>query len=233
MNKTATQESEAKQTIRIMIVDDHPVFGEALAYRLRQEDGLEVVKLAHTVKEASQVLDLAEIPIDLVLLDISLKNGKKDTEGLDLAEDVKKNYSETKVIMLSTHYEGAYIHRMFNAGIDGYVSKNAHTDELIKAINSVSQKRRYYSQEVRDEMEKHIINNKGLPNQAIRLTPTEEYTLSLIAEGMTSKQISQRMGNKETTVEVHRRNLMIKFGVKNVARLITEAIRRGFINVND
>ncbi|MEZ4830327.1 MAG: helix-turn-helix transcriptional regulator [Bacteroidia bacterium] len=82
-------------------------------------------------------------------------------------------------------------------------------------------------------MDEFIMNSDEPVPQDFHLTPTEQYILEQIAEGLSSGEIAQKMGNKESTVEVHRRNLMAKFGVSKVTKMVKEAIRRGFLNVED
>lgn len=156
-----------------------------------------------------------------------------ETEGLDLAEYIRRHFPSVKVIMLSMHLHGAYIHRMFNAGIGGYLLKSTSLEVVLEAIHRVNQGKRYFPMEIMDAMDEFIMSGADIAPKNVQLTPTEAYILELIAEGMSSKEISQKMGNKESTVEVHRRNILAKFGVKKVALLIREAIRMGFLSVDD
>ena len=212
---------------RILIVDDHLVFAQSLAFLLAKQADMEVVAIAQDEEEAVKVLEEKEV--DLALVDIRMSDG--ETEGLELAEYMRKHFRDIKVIMLSMHKHGAYIHRMFNAGIAGYMLKHAEAEEVINAIRKVMDGKRYYSIEIREAMDDFILNSEEPLRQDFHLTPTEQYILEQIAEGLTSVEISQKMGNKESTVEVHRRNIMAKFGVNKVAKMIREAIRRGFLQV--
>lgn len=215
--------------IKILIVDDHTVFAESLAHRLQEESDIEIIGLAPDEQEAERLLEEQIANIDVALLDIRLSNG--ESEGLDLAEHIRKDFPSIRVIMLSMHLHGAYIHRMFNSGIGGYLLKNTGMDELLLAIRRVADGKRYYPQEIMDAMDKFIMGSDPISPQKIHLTPTESYILELLAEGLSSKEISQKMGNKESTVEVHRRNILAKFGVKKVAKLVKEAIRLGILSV--
>lgn len=210
---------------RILIVDDHLVFAQSLAFLLEGQEDMEVAAIAQNEEEAEKILD--EQDIDLALVDIRMSEG--ETEGLELAEYMRKHFRDIKVIMLSMHKHGAYIHRMFNAGVAGYMLKHAEADEVMDAIRKVISGKRYYPMDIREEMDDFILNSAEPIKQDFHLTPTEQYILEQIAEGLTSAEISQKMGNKESTVEVHRRNIMAKFGVNKVAKMIREAIRRGFL----
>lgn len=217
--------------INILIVDDHQLFAESIAHRLREEEDIHVMELAQDETEAQEILTANPGKIDLVLLDIRMSSG--ETEGLDLAEYIRRHFPSVKVIMLSMHLHGAYIHRMFNAGIGGYLLKSTSLEVVLEAIRRVNQGKRYFPMEIMDAMDEFIMSGADIAPKNVQLTPTEAYILELIAEGMSSKEISQKMGNKESTVEVHRRNILAKFGVKKVALLIREAIRMGFLSVDD
>lgn len=217
--------------INILIVDDHQLFAESIAHRLREEEDIHVMELAQDETEAQEILTANPGKIDLVLLDIRMSSG--ETEGLDLAEYIRRHFPSVKVIMLSMHLHGAYIHRMFNAGIGGYLLKSTSLEVVLEAIHRVNQGKRYFPMEIMDAMDEFIMSGADIAPKNVQLTPTEAYILELIAEGMSSKEISQKMGNKESTVEVHRRNILAKFGVKKVALLIREAIRMGFLSVDD
>ncbi len=217
--------------INVLIVDDHQLFAESIAHRLREEENIHIFGLAKNESEAQETLTANPGHIDLVLLDIRMSAG--ETEGLDLAEYIRRYFPTVKVIMLSMHLHGAYIHRMFNAGIGGYLLKNTSLEVVLEAIHRVYQGKRYFPMEVRDAMDEFIMSGTDITPKNIQLTPTEAYILELIGEGMSSREISQKMGNKESTVEVHRRNILAKFGVKKVALLIREAIRLGFLSVDN
>ena len=215
--------------IKILIVDDHQLFAESIA--LREEADIQVVAIARDEEEARELLDNHAGGIDLALLDIRMSTG--ETEGLELAEDIRRQHRQVKVIMLSMHLHGAYIHRMFNAGIGGYLLKNTSIDEVLQAIHAVHEGRRYYPPEIMEAMDAFILGGDDIGPREVQLTPTETYILEQIAEGLSSKEISEKMGNKESTVEVHRRTILAKFGVNKVAKLIKEAIRHGFLSLEE
>lgn len=217
--------------INVLIVDDHQLFAESIAHRLREEEDIHVVDLAKDETDAQDILSSNPGKIDLVLLDIRISSG--ETEGLDLAEHIRRHYPSVKVIMLSMHLHGGYIHRMFNAGIGGYLLKNTSLEVVLEAIHKVHRGKRYFPMEIMEAMDEFIMGGQDITPKEIHLTPTESYILEHIADGLSSREISQKMGNKESTVEVHRRNILAKFGVKKVALLIREAIRMGFLSIDD
>ncbi|MEM6801380.1 MAG: response regulator transcription factor [Bacteroidota bacterium] len=213
----------------ILIVDDHAVFAESLAHRLNNEVDFTVLATPKNAQEAREILENPSNNIDVALVDIRIDNN--ETEGLELAIHIKNFYKKIKVIMLSMHDEGSYGKRMLDAGIPGYILKSSHIEEVIKAIRFVKEGRRYYGREIESAIARYNQQAEKINSSKIVLTPTEKKILNHIAEGKSSKDISEIMGNKESTVEVHRRNIFAKFNVNKVALLITEGIRLGFIKV--
>ncbi|MEL6257081.1 MAG: response regulator transcription factor [Bacteroidota bacterium] len=213
----------------ILIVDDHAVFAESLEHRLNNEEDFKVISTASDAAEARVFLSKNAHDLNIALLDIRIKNN--ETEGLDLATFIRSSFRGIKVIMLSMHNEGSYGKKMLDAGIEGYVLKSSHIEEVIKAIRYVNQGKRYYSKEIENSIRDFERRRERIEETKIVLTRTEKRILNYLADGLTSREIAKEIGNKEATVEVHRRNIFAKFGVKKVALLIKKAIALGFIDV--
>lgn len=213
----------------ILIVDDHAVFAESLEHRLNNEEDFKVISTASDAVEAKDFLTKNAHKLNIALLDIRIKNN--ETEGLDLASYIRNTYRGIKVIMLSMHSEGSYGKKMLDAGIEGYVLKSSHIEEVIKAIRYVNEGNRYYSKEIEDSIQLYNQKKEKIEESKIVLTKTEKRILLLLADGLSSREIAEKIGNKEATVEVHRRNIFAKFGVNKVALLIKKAIALGFIDL--
>ncbi|MEM6806731.1 MAG: response regulator transcription factor [Bacteroidota bacterium] len=213
----------------ILIVDDHAVFAESLEHLLNNEDDFKVISTASDAAEAKDFLTKNAHRLNVALLDIRIKNN--ETEGLDLATFIRSTFRGIKVIMLSMHSEGSYGKKMLDAGIEGYVLKSSHIEEVIKAIRYVNEGKRYYSQEIEDSIRAFEKKKEKIKESKIILTRTEKRILLLLADGLSSREIAEEIGNKEATVEVHRRNIFAKFGVNKVALLIKKAIALGFIDL--
>ncbi|MDW3650181.1 MAG: response regulator transcription factor [Bacteroidia bacterium] len=210
----------------ILIVDDHAVFAESLEHRLNNEEDFKVIATASDAAEAKGFLTDKAHSINIALLDIRIKNN--ETEGLELASYIRNSYRGIKVIMLSMHSEGSYGKKMLDAGIEGYVLKSSHIEEVIRYVN---QGKRYYSKEIEDSIGLFEKKKEKIKESKIVLTKTEKRILNYLADGLSSREIAEEIGNKEATVEVHRRNIFAKFGVNKVALLIKKAIALGFIEV--
>lgn len=205
-------------TTEILLVDDHAIL----------LDGLEAILSAEpTYHIAAKVTDarmgiayLKSTPIDLVVVDYTMP----DMDGLEFLVQVKRNFPNVKVIMLSMHDEPFIIKQVLTAGADGYVLKKYAQKEIIHAIEAILSGRQYWSQEVSRAVLK--MANDTEEESTGNLTPRELEVLRLLADQLSSKEIANRLFIGERTVETHRKNLMRKTKSANTAGLIKYA----FIN---
>lgn len=222
-------QSKTALTIRLMIVDDHHVFTEALSFALDGEAGLEVVATAANPDEAMQALATTSKPIDIVLMDIRMGEGHMD--GIEAAALIHEQYADVQVMILSMHNHGKHIQRAIEQQVSAYLLKESHAEELIKAIHQVAKGEKYFSQEVRATLTDYQI--QLLSNGTNRKpTPREMQVLKLIVDGLSTSEIGERLFIGEAGVETHRRNLRQKLGVKNTAGLVREAIKRNLVELS-
>ncbi|MEO0776335.1 MAG: response regulator transcription factor [Bacteroidota bacterium] len=127
--------------------------------------------------------------------------------------------------MLSSHKEKELIRELMGIGAKGYILKNKSSEELVMAVNNVYQGRTHYGLEVMDT----VTSTGEEQTEAVELTPREKDVLILIAEGLTTRQIAERLFIAEPTVNTHRRNLLQKLDVPNSHYLVRYAIRHGMI----
>jgi two-component system NarL family response regulator len=209
-------------TVRILLVDDHKIFRQALCNLLQSEADLQVVG---QTGDGLQVLKLASTTApDLVCMDINLPG----LGGVAVTRDLVSSFPNMKVVALSAYFEKRFVLDMFNAGAVGYVTKTEACDELLNAIRSVCQGQRYLCPEVA-----HIFPGEQRAQQrkidlaAAPLGMREDQVLKLVAEGLTSIQIADQMHIASSTVEVHRRNIMRKLKLRSVAELTRYVLSRG------
>jgi DNA-binding NarL/FixJ family response regulator len=201
--------------LTVLIVDDHPIVVEGLRSLLQTKPGITLVQ--SFANGADVVPFLAAHPVDVVLLDISLP----DVSGIDLCREIKKNHPQTKVLALSNHSEHSMIAQMLQSGASGYLLKNAPAEELLKAIEEIATKTVFLSQEVQKVLLDAYTHTQ---NTAPVLTRREREILQWLAQGHTTNAIADGLFISPLTVETHRRNLMQKFEVGNVAALIKKAV---------
>ncbi|WP_346317881.1 response regulator transcription factor [Chitinophaga sp. YIM B06452] len=206
--------------IALAIADDHPVVIEGLQKLLENK---EHIRIAGCFTTGAGIMDFLKTNrADIVLLDITLP----DANGMDLCKEIKQLSPSTCVLALSNHSERSIIMQMLQNGASGYLLKNASGDELMSCINEALSGQVTFSREV-----KEIIARPGLSElkQLPQLTRREKEILQLISDGKTTAGIAEELSLSPLTVETHRRNLLQKFEVKNVAALIKTAVQQGLL----
>lgn len=207
--------------MKIIIADDHQIITDGLLSILNQIPETEVVG---SVSNGKEVLDLLKKePADIVIMDINMP----EMDGIQATKLIKKNYPKVKVLILSMYDKEGFIKNTIEVGADGYVLKNTGKDELITAIEYISSGRTYFSQEVTQTLV-HQMRTAGSP-EGVHISPKEKDILELMAEGLTSHEIAEKISASYHTVETHRKNLLIKFDAKNASVLIKKAMDKGFI----
>lgn len=209
-----------KDVIELAIVDDHPVVIEGV---LKLLDNKEHLRVAGCFTSGAGFIDFIRSgKVDIVLLDISLP----DMNGMDLCKEIKLLSPATCVLILSNHSERSIIMQALQNGASGYLLKNASPAELIACIHEALGGQITFSREVKEIIARPSVTElKGLP----QLTKREKEILHLISDGMTTASIAAQLSLSPLTVETHRRNLLQKFEVKNVAALIKVAVQQGLI----
>lgn len=213
---------QSDSQLTIAIVDDHPIVIEGLQKLLTTEfKGSEILEFS-SGDEFISCLKETKVVIDIVLLDITLP-GKK---GTDLCAEIKYLKPSIRVLAFSNHDQRSIIMQMLQNGASGYLLKNASSTELVQGIREALQGQIVFSKEVRDV----IAQSNGKTSATVRpLTKREKEILRMISQGKTSIEIGKELFVSPLTVETHRRNLMQKFNVKNVAELIKIASELQFL----
>lgn len=200
--------------ITIAIVDDHPIVIEGLKALLKAEDYISTVSFT---TGAGIISFLENNEADIVLLDIMLP----DANGIELCRDIKKIAPQTNVLALSNQAERSIILQVLQNGAVGYLLKNAGAEEMLQCIHEALNGNITFSAEVKEIMAKP--SQRELQSMPL-LTKREKQILRMIADGETTQQIAGTLFLSPFTVETHRRNLLQKLQVKNVAELIKTAV---------
>jgi DNA-binding NarL/FixJ family response regulator len=201
--------------IKIAIVDDHQLFRDGIHSLLSKHNEFEIVISSENGKDFFEKLTKGNLP-SLLLLDLTMP----EMNGFEVLDKLKKKYPKIKVITISMHDDGNYIMQSIRAGAYGYLLKNADEEELLKAIYTVLEGKKYFNQEISQRMI-NIMSIEGVTPK--KLSPKEMEILKLIAEGQTTKEIAQKLIISTRTVETHRNNMMKKLKVKNTPELINKA----------
>ncbi len=199
--------------VRILLADDHQMFREALRNLLHAQSDLQVVG---QTGDGLQVVSLArETAPHIVCMDISMPG----MNGVEVTRQLLSALPQVKVVALSAYSDQHYVLDMLNAGASGFVTKAEASDELLRAIHAVQRGRTYLCPDVAGVVAGALCSQDGLARPAVALGARERQVLQLVAEGRTSNQIADKLHIASSTVEVHRRNIMRKLDLHNVAEL--------------
>lgn len=208
--------------VKIILADDHDILIDGIESILSEAPHLQVVGKASSADAAEALVRKWEP--DLLLTDISMG----EVSGLDLTKRVLLQFPLTRVIVLTMHDDAQHISEMIQAGALGYLLKNVKQAELFSAIEQVMQGRQYIQQSLAGEYNRFIQQKKhGKKNS--QLTPREIEIIKLIAQEMTTAQISRQLFLSELTVETHRKNIVRKTGAKTVIGIVNYARQNGLL----
>jgi len=196
------------EKISLLLVDDHPVVRQGLRAFLSQEKDMEVVGEAENGRQAVQMA--TKTMPDIVIMDLMMPflNGWEGTR------QVLKNVPSTKVLVLSSYSDDAFVQRLMNVGASGYLVKQTAADNLLLAIREVQKGNTFFSPALAQRL-------RGGCRQ---LTSRETEVLRLIVEGSRNRQIAEALGISIKTVERHRQQMMKKLNIHEVAGLTRYAI---------
>jgi DNA-binding NarL/FixJ family response regulator len=221
-------QAKTRKKVRLLLVDDHPVVRKGIASCLAQQDHLQIVGEAADGQEAVRLA--RELLPDIVLMDIDMPQ----MSGLAVTELLRKELPKIKVLILSMHSNTEYVLRIIQSGACGYVLKEASTEELVRAIDTVSAGEAFFSPEVARVALNKYVRGVGLTDAtpAAQLTNREREVLIQIAEGMSNKEIAAKLGVGVRTVETHRERIMRKLNIHSVAGLTKFAISKGLVSLH-
>jgi len=211
-------------TIRILLIDDHPVVRTGLRAILEAESDLEVVGEA---ENGSRAVSLAhKLRPDVVLTDLLLP----DIDGVAVTQRIRAERSETQVIVLSSvDEEDASVVRAVQGGAIGYVQKSADVDELVQTIRSAAVGRVHFSARAAAR----LIQEMRSPTVAVRLTEREQEVLRRVASGRTNKEIARSLDIALTTVKSHVRSILDKLGVDSRTQAALYAVRSQMLSADE
>ena len=196
--------------IKLHIVDDHKVIVESLSNLINVSSIAQITSAYYDLKSCRSGL-ARDLP-DILLLDIGLPDG----DGIDFCAEITKAHPELKVIMLTTYKEFNIAKRALHNGALGYILKNAESREVFAGIEAVSRGEQFLCEEI------NILLREKRNTEVIWLTNREKEILKYIAEGLTTKEIADKIFRDEETVRTHRRNLLVKLDAKNTAVMVSK-----------
>jgi DNA-binding NarL/FixJ family response regulator len=194
--------------IRIIIADDHPLFREGVAHTLDNEADLEIVGQAETGEEAVQLV--TELLPDVVLLDITMP----EQEGITTAKMMSSAYPIVKIIMLTASEDEDDLLNALKAGARGYVVKGVHANELAGAVRAVVNGETYISPSLASTLLLELTKPQE-PDPLSELTDREKEILTLVAEGLTNREVGAQLHLAEKTIKHYMTNVLQKLHVRS------------------
>lgn len=206
--------------IKIAIVDDHPIVIQGLKAMLNKENKFEI---SETFSDGKTFIEfIKKNPLDIALLDISLP----DYNGIELCKETKKMQPACNVLIFSNRSDRSIIMQCIQNGASGYLLKNATMEEVILGIKKATAGEIVFCKEVQQIISKpSLLELEG----TARLTKREKEILLLLSQGKTSSEIANQLSLSALTVDTHRRNIMQKFGAKNITEMIKTAMEQNMI----
>jgi len=205
---------------RILIIDDHPIVRRGLAELIRDQPDLEVCGEAADATNAITLV--AETDPDLVIVDISLAG----TNGIEFIKLIKAKDPGRRMLVASMHDEVVYAERALRAGALGYVTKEAASHEIIRAIRDVLAGHIYLSRRASEAALRRIVTGAGGSGSPVAgLSDRELEVMEQIGRGVTTRQIAERLHLSVKTVETHRERIKTKLGLRNATELVRWSVQ--------
>jgi DNA-binding NarL/FixJ family response regulator len=200
--------------ISIIIFDDHNLVAEMWSDLINSDERFSVVGICNDTSDKSIETVKTKRP-DVVIMDINIM----PTSGIEATKLVKKGSPGTKVIGVSMHNQPSFAKRMLKNGALGYVTKSSNKMEMFEAIQTVITGKVYVCKEIQENLSKQVFEDDETPDIS-KLSEREVDVLKLIKDGLSSKEIADKLFLSSRTVEVHRSNILKKLNLKNTASLL-------------
>jgi two-component system response regulator NreC len=214
--------------IRIIFADDHAIVRNGLRTLFRSSNEFSIVGEAADGQTAVELA--SEKKPDVAILDISMPN----LSGIEATRIIKQKHPDIKVLILTVHEDEAYVYQVIRAGANGYILKNAEKNEILTAVRTVYANETFFSPGIsRLMIEKFISRARAEHGEDVQpaqnLSKREQEILRYISQGLTNREIADKLALSLNTVNTHRANIMQKLNIHDTANLVRYALEKGII----
>ena len=214
-----------------MVVDDHDTFRDPLAFMLEREPNLTVVARSRSLSEAKEVLESAELALDVAIVDLNLPDGS----GADLIRDLRRSHPHANALVLSAMSEQRYLAEAIEAGAAGVMHKSVPMSDLVEAVRRLAAGDQLLSQQEVIGALRFLVrvreSNREAQLAIDKLTPREREVLQALAEGWSDREIAQQLHVGAGTVHSHVTNILSKLDVSSRLQALVFAVRHGLVTI--
>ncbi|MBN2819080.1 MAG: response regulator transcription factor [Bacteroidales bacterium] len=212
--------------IRIVVADDHQLFREGLVNLLESDDAIEVIGEAENGKDAIE--KVFELKPDILLTDIAMP----EMNGMEATRHLKKKLPEVKIVALSMHSDKQFVKGMLEAGTDAYLLKNCTHQQLLEAVHSVYNGKKYLSEDITElVISGYLDGSNVVDDKYAELSEREKEIFLLLAEGVSTREIGEKLFISVKTVGTHKQNILEKLDLKNNSDIVKYALKKGLIHL--
>jgi DNA-binding NarL/FixJ family response regulator len=216
-----------KKPIRILLADDHTIVRQGLARLLEEQPDLKIV--GEAINGQAAVDKAFELVPDIIIMDIAMPL----LNGIEAAKRVRKSLPDCKILILSMYSHEHYIHQLLETGISGYLLKDSSGQDIIKAIKAAMKNETFLSPSISLKVKESYLSPQKKNTREDRyesLSNREREVFQHIAEGFSTKQITEMLCISTSTVKSHRANIMEKLGLTSPVQLGRFAIKLGLVD---
>lgn len=214
--------STTRQIMKVLLVDDHPIIREGYTQLIEAREGWGICGETGAHQEALELI--RSDPPDLAIIDITLE----DITGLDLVEDIKAEFPDVKMFVISSHDENLYAERALEAGAMGYINKREAREKLVAGIEQILNDEVFVSEPLMRKLLKRRVGGAEVADGKSRialLSNRELQVFELVGSGETTQQVANKLMVSPKTVERHKENIKEKLALANATELLQHATR--------
>jgi two-component system response regulator NreC len=215
------------ETIRLILIEDHAMVRAGFRMLLEAQPDMIIIGEAESGREGLALLETAQP--DVILLDVSMP----ELGGAEVAQLLKAQYPDVRILAVTIHDSQAYLLQMLDAGVDGYLPKRAAADELVNAVRTVHAGERYLHPSLVGALVNGYLTRPEEEPKSRELTPRQREVLRLVADGLTSQKVGEELGLSARTVDRHIENMLRRLKMHSRVELVRYAIHEGLIDAED